>query len=72
MSTLEEPVFTAALKRGEPGSYEFGTIDKAKFSGSLNYVPVDSSKGWWQFDSPGVIVANQTISTPGVSSIAGT
>lgn len=70
--SLEQPVFTAVLKRGVAGSYEFGIIDKAKFRGELNYVPVDNSQGWWQFNSPGVIIGGQTVKTGTTPSIAGT
>ncbi|KAI9789403.1 MAG: hypothetical protein M1816_006063 [Peltula sp. TS41687] len=72
MPSLEQPVFTAVLKRGAAGSYEFGVIDKTKFRGELNYVPVDSSKGWWQFDSPGVVIGGQSVKTGALPSIADT
>ena len=73
MPTLAEPLFTAALKRGESGSYEFGNVDESKFTGPLNFVKIDASQGWWQIDTPGVTVGGQTISTPNASpSIAGT
>lgn len=49
-STLDEPLFTATLKAGAPGSYDFGYIDDSKYSGSISYVPVDFSQGFWQFD----------------------
>ncbi|PGH06985.1 hypothetical protein GX51_02024 [Blastomyces parvus] len=48
---LEEPVFTAQLKAQAPGSYEFGTIDKTKFSGDMIDVPVDNSRGFWEVKS---------------------
>ncbi|KAI9747364.1 MAG: hypothetical protein M1815_004290 [Lichina confinis] len=73
MPTLAEPLFTAALKRGESGSYEFGNVDESKFTGPLNFVKIDASQGWWQIDTPGVTVGGQTISTPNASpSIADT
>lgn len=71
MPTLEQPVFTATLKRGNDSSYEFGTINEEKFVGPLNFVTIDPSQGWWQFDSPGVQIGDQFISTTEAPSIAG-
>ncbi|KAF3482245.1 aspartyl protease 3 [Arthroderma uncinatum] len=45
---LDEPVFTAQLKHGMMGSYEFGAIDKTKYSGDLVKVPVDDKSGFWE------------------------
>lgn len=59
-SLLQEPVFTANLKANTPGNYEFGVIDHNAYSGdTINYTPVDSSHGLWQFatkqgSSPGI------------------
>lgn len=71
MPTLVEPLFTAILKRGEEGSYEFGNVDESRFQAPLNFVTIDPSDGWWQFDSPGVTIGGQTVETPGMPSIAG-
>ncbi|OAX78152.1 hypothetical protein ACJ72_07544 [Emergomyces africanus] len=48
---LEEPVFTAQLKAQAPGSYEFGTVDQAKFSGDMVDIAVDKSRGFWEVKS---------------------
>jgi len=32
-------VFTADLKKGIPGTYDFGFIDDSKFNGEITYVP---------------------------------
>jgi aspergillopepsin I len=32
-------IFTADLKKGIPGSYDFGFIDNSKFKGEITYVP---------------------------------
>jgi len=51
-SLLEEPVMTASLKSDSSGgSYQFGTIDTAKFTGNLANISVDNSNGFWQFNS---------------------
>ena len=44
---LALPLFTADLKHQANGSYEFGAIDASKYSGTLAYVPVDSSSFYW-------------------------
>lgn len=51
MPTLEQPLFTADLRHATVGSYEFGRIDATKFQGSLAFTPVDSSGGFWEFES---------------------
>ena len=48
---LALPVLTANLRRGTDGFYEFGKIDATAFKGQLATVEVDSSKGFWQFES---------------------
>lgn len=71
MASLEQPLFTATLKRGVMGSYEFGVVDRAKFQGELAHVPVDPSQGWWQFTSPGARIGEQDVDTRGTPSIVG-
>ncbi|CAI7580907.1 unnamed protein product [Penicillium bialowiezense] len=51
VSTLDEPVFSVRLLADGVGQYEFGTIDHSKYKGVLANVSVDSSNGFWQFDS---------------------
>ena len=48
MGHLDEPIFTADLHHGTDGTYEFGFIDDSKYNGSISYVPVDNSRGYWQ------------------------
>lgn len=60
VNDLTLPVFTAQLKGGTVGAYEFGIIDETAFTGTLTTVPVDSSRGFWEFDSQKVIVNGQT------------
>ena len=59
VSSLQSPLFTANLKANTAGNYQFGVIDNTAYSGTINYTPVDKSKGLWQFltkagYSPGV------------------
>ncbi|KAI0871926.1 aspartic peptidase domain-containing protein [Hypoxylon argillaceum] len=51
MSSLEEPLFTADLRAGANGAYEFGTIDTSKFTGDMTFVAVNNTQGFWQFTS---------------------
>ncbi|EXJ75105.1 aspergillopepsin I [Cladophialophora psammophila CBS 110553] len=58
---LTLPVFTAQLKSGQVGSYEFGNIDTSAFTGQLSTTPVDSSNGFWEVDSTTAAVQGQTV-----------
>ncbi|KKZ60468.1 aspergillopepsin I [[Emmonsia] crescens] len=73
---LQEPVFTAQLKAQAPGSYEFGTVDKTKFSGNMVDIPVDNSRGFWEIKSTMFMVGNDasvsTISKGVATAIADT
>ena len=57
---LKDYVFTANLKIGVPGQYEFGTIDTAAYRDPLTYTAVNSSGGLWQFDLSQYTVAGDT------------
>ncbi|KAL4920543.1 aspartic protease pep1 [Aspergillus aurantiobrunneus] len=46
---LDAPLFAVTLKHHAPGSYDFGFIDDAKYSGSLSYTDIDNSQGFWMF-----------------------
>lgn len=69
---LSQPVFTAKLVDNAQGSYEFGIIDTKSFTGQLNVVPVDPSRGFWEFDSAKAAVNNKTIQIQGGKAIADT
>lgn len=58
-SSLSKPLFTVDLKKNAPGSYNFGFIDKSKYTGTITYVPVDSSRGFWQFTTKGYSVGSK-------------
>ena len=45
--SLAAPLFTADLYHDQPGTFDFGTIDSTKYSGSITYVPVNNSQGFW-------------------------
>ena len=48
-SQLDSPLFAVTLKHNAPGTYDFGFVDKSKYTGSLAYTQVDSSQGFWSF-----------------------
>ena len=65
-STLAKALFTVDLKKGAAGSYTFGYIDSSKYSGSITYVPVDDSQGFWQFTAGGYSVGGNNATTGSV------
>lgn len=52
------------------GSYEFGKIDTSKFQGSLSFTPVDSSRGFWEFESRSFAVGDGETQTNDAASPA--
>lgn len=53
--------------------YTFGYIDQAALGGQTpHYTPVDSSQGFWMFDSTSAVVAGKTIQRSGNTAIADT
>ncbi|KAJ4316289.1 hypothetical protein N0V84_007934 [Fusarium piperis] len=69
---LRSPVFTANLRRQRPGTYNFGYIDNTTYTGNIGYVPIDSSRGWWQFTSSGYAVGTDKIGRTSINGIADT
>lgn len=51
MPSLAEPVFTADLRKASVGAYTFGNIDATKFNGTMAWIPVNTTQGFWQFGS---------------------
>ena len=58
LSSLPKPIFTAALKHGKPGSYDFGYIDSTKYTGAITYTPVNSANGFWEFTATGYSIGS--------------
>lgn len=50
---LRHPLFTVDLKPQQPGTYDFGYIDKNKYTGNLKFVDVDSNSPYWEFTVDG-------------------
>ena len=59
LDSLDEPVMTATLRHGAPGAYEFGRIDSSQFQGDLQFADIDSSNGFWQFESARFAIGNR-------------
>ena len=57
---LKQNLFTANLKAGGPGQYEFGTIDVSAYQAPLAYAAVNNSGGLWQFDLSQYVVGDNT------------
>jgi hypothetical protein len=73
MPQLAMPVFSVDLKNDSTGTYQFGAIDNTKYQGQLTTVPVNAQSGFWQVDSPTVMIGNQKVANQGGSpAIAGT
>ena len=71
-ASLSSPLFTVDLKKGEPGTYTFGTIDSSKYSGQIAYVPVDPSRGFWSFTTAGYAIGEDAPSSSPFRAIADT
>ena len=61
--SLSLGVFTVNFKAGTPGYYNFGAIDYTAAARPIKYTEVNSSRGYWQLNSPTYQVGNQ----PGAS-----
>jgi hypothetical protein len=71
-STLARKLFTVDLKKGGPGSYDFGYIDTSKYTGAITYVPVNNRNGFWQFTTTGYSVGSGATVSSSYSAIADT
>ncbi|QDS74853.1 hypothetical protein FKW77_003122 [Venturia effusa] len=72
---LASPVFTVSLKRRTPGTFDFGFIDPAKYTGDIVYAPVlngPRSKGYWDFQPSGFAIGTGPIHTASFPAIVDT
>ena len=72
MSTLAAPLFTANLKKGQAGNYNFGYIDTTEYTGSITYVPVKTNNGFWEFTGNGYAVGAGAFVSTSIDAIADT
>lgn len=54
------------------GKYNFGYIDNNAYTGSITYVNVDNSQGFWGFTSSGYQVGSGSFSSSSIQGIADT
>ena len=66
------PVFTANLKKGKVGNYNFGYIDSTEYTGSITYVSVNTANGFWEFTSNGYAVGTGAFTPASIDAIADT
>lgn len=57
-ASLEAPLFTANLKKGQPGNYNFGFIDDSEHTGKISYTTVDNSQGFWGYTTDGYTIGS--------------
>ena len=60
------------MKKGKPGSYDFGFIDDSKYTGNITYVPVDTRQGFWTFTVKGYAIGDEVFNPITVNVIADT
>lgn len=64
-SSLASPLFTADLKHGEQGSYNFGYIDSSAYTGDIYYADLVTGStygGFWSFVATGYSVGTNASS----------
>ncbi|KAI1810470.1 acid protease [Poronia punctata] len=71
MPALAEPLFTADLRPGAAGAYEFGRIDASKFKGEMTFVKIDSTRGFWEFPSETFSIGNNNNNSASQTSVPG-
>lgn len=57
-ASLPAQLFTATLKHGKPGAYDFGYINTTRYTGSIAYTPVDNSQGFWSISPTGYYIGS--------------
>lgn len=71
-SSLASPVFTADLKYHDAGTYDFGFIDSAKYTGSISYATAITDNGFWEITGSGYAVGSGSFVTSSIDAIADT
>jgi hypothetical protein len=69
---LKEPLFTVALKKNATGTYDFGFIDESKHDGPITYIPVNTTRGYWEYTATGYQIGNSPPVPMNFQSIADT
>ena len=71
-SSLASPVFTADLKKGEPGTYDFGLLTLPNILAALRYTSVNTANGFWEFTGSGYAVGSGSFKSLSIDAIADT
>ncbi|KAI1406882.1 secreted aspartic proteinase precursor [Hypoxylon sp. FL1857] len=71
-SSLDTAAWTADLKYHEAGTYDFGVVDKSKYTGDITYTDVDNSQGFWSFSASGYGIGNTSFKETAFDGIADT
>lgn len=71
-SNLTNYLFTANLKKGKAGQYNFGYIDKTQYTGAITYTPVNTYPGYWTFTSSGFQIGSNSFVSQSIQAIADT
>ncbi|KAL2062363.1 hypothetical protein VTL71DRAFT_6629 [Oculimacula yallundae] len=71
-ASLDSPLFVAYLPYKASGSYDFGYVDASKHSGTIQYAPISSSGGFWEFPSTSYKVGSTVHTASGFTGIADT
>lgn len=71
-ASLTSPLFTVDLKKGRPGTYDFGYIDRAKYTGAITYVNAITNRGFWEFTSNGYAVGTGAFVSTTINAIGDT
>ncbi|QDS74997.1 hypothetical protein FKW77_005524 [Venturia effusa] len=70
--SLKEPLFTVTLKKNSTGVYDFGFIDPQKYIEPLQYVPINTTRGYWEYTTTGYSVGDGPMTKTSFQSIADT
>ncbi|KAK7745518.1 hypothetical protein SLS53_003018 [Cytospora paraplurivora] len=69
---LDSYLFTADLKAGAPGTYNFGFIDDTAYTGNISYTDIDTSGGFWKFSTTGYQIGDGDYESVPIHGIADT
>ncbi|GAB1310884.1 hypothetical protein MFIFM68171_01094 [Madurella fahalii] len=60
LESFEMPIFSANLRKAEPGNYNFGFLDPTEFVGPLSFVDVNATDGFWKFEATAFSIGSGT------------
>ena len=69
---LQANLFTADLKKGQPGTYDFGFIDPGKYTGDITYTPVKPDRSSWTIVGTGYRVGTDSFVSSSIDAVVDT